>query len=447
MSFLETCRQLIGLDSTPSRGTREVGEFLATRCKEAGLHVELDQESLGGIEQVNLVARLQAEPRDDELMLQTHLDTVDPGHFAAWTKTQANPFAASIYGDQLYGLGAADTKLDFLCKLEAIRSLKDKAWRKPFVLVGTYGAQSGMAGAVKLMRKKRVRAKLALVGEPTQLQLATGGLGLAIVEITVPFSREEFEYRQRHDSLESGSTQSKIFVGKSAHGSDPALGENAIIKMLDYLAKLPSGIAIMDLDGGTSYNTVPAAAVLEIDVVGSIREPILTKIAAITRALVEMEDKLRQIPAPGFVPPYPTVNLGTIRTLTDHVCLTGSCRLPPSVSESVYEEWMGAMQRTCADLGAVFTVKDYKAAFATVANSAVVRAGQGVKTAMGGSGELIQIPTSTEANVFSRFGMECLVVGPGQGVGNSHAPNESIRLSELHQASEFYRRLLEDLCL
>ena len=148
MNLIEACRQVIGLDSTPSQGTREVGEFFAALCKDAGLNVELDHESLSGVEQVNLIARPGSAPQPNELMLQTPMDTVEPGHFAAWTKTQSNPFAASIYGDELFGLGAAHAKLDFLCKLEAIRSLKGKKLRLPFVLVGTYGAQYGMSGAV-----------------------------------------------------------------------------------------------------------------------------------------------------------------------------------------------------------------------------------------------------------------------------------------------------------
>lgn len=438
MSFIETCRQVIGLDSTPSQGTREVGEYFAALCKSAGLHVQLDHESLNGVEQVNLIARPETTPQANELMLQTPMDTVEPGAPAAWTKTQANPFSASIYGDELYGLGAANTKLDFLCKLEAIKSLKAKKLKKPFVLVGTYGAQQGMAGAVKLMRKKMVSARLALVGEPTNLHLVHAGQGLAAVEIAIPFSAEESEYRLRHDTMESGSTQSKMFMGKTPTGASN-LNENAIVRMLDYLVLLPSGIAIMDLDGGASYNTAPTAAVLEIDVVGSFKEPIVNKIASITKALKAMDDKLKRVNA--------TLNIGSIRTFPDHVRLTGCCRLPPSVQQSDYEGWIADIRGECAAVGAVFAVKDYKAAFQTPSDSLIIKTGQKVLTDMGARPDLLEGPSSTEANVFNRFGVECVVVGPGQGVGNSQAPNESIKLSELHQATEFYRRMLEELCL
>jgi len=54
---------------------------------------------------------------------------------------------------------------------------------------------------------------------------------------------------------------------------------------------------------------------------------------------------------------------------------------------------------------------------------------------------------ATEASVFSRWGVECVVWGPGLSVGNSHAPNESIKMQDLDQAVEFYRHFLEGFCL
>jgi succinyl-diaminopimelate desuccinylase len=66
---------------------------------------------------------------------------------------------------------------------------------------------------------------------------------------------------------------------------------------------------------------------------------------------------------------------------------------------------------------------------------------------MGLEPALQKLSVSTEANVFSRLGVKCLVWGPGQSVGNSHAPNESIKISDLKLATEFYRRVIERYCL
>lgn len=443
MSFLDNCRRLVGLDSTPGHGNLSAAEFAGGLCREAGLHVEYQRESVEGIEQCNVIARPQATAPEREFLFQTHLDTTDPGHFGHWTQTQSNPFNASIYGDLMCGLGTAEVKLDFLCKLEAMKSFIGKPLRIPFVLVGTFGAQSGMTGAIKLIRRKKLTAVYALVGEPTEMKLVVAGKGLAVVEIAVPFSEEERAYRRDHDLTESSSSQSRMFSGK-AQGSP--LTENAIMKMLAYLAQLPEGIALMDLDGGISHNSVPLSAVLEIDTVAGFRESIVAKISNIFSSMQVLEKELQEFREEGFDPPYPTVNLGMIRTVENEVRITGCCRLPPSVTDAVYEGWMAKLEKAVQAAGATFRVTDYRKGFTADTNSEFVKTAQGILTQMNLGPELHKITVATEASVFHRLGIECLVWGPGASVGNSHAPNESVKISDLKTATEFYKRVIERFC-
>lgn len=410
------------------------------------MYVEYQNETLNGLEQCNVIARPQNSRPREEILFQTHLDTVAAGNFATWTNTQANPFNASIIDGKIYGLGVADTKLDFLCKLEALKQLKGKNLKVPYVLVGTYGAESGMSGAVKLVRKKMISSKKALIGEPTDLQIKCAGQGLAVVEICLPFSEEEREYRVQHDLLESSSSQSRMFAGKAAHSSRPQLGENAIVKMLDYLAQLPDGIAVMDLDGGINYNSVPSSAVLEIDLVGSFKSPIVPKLSHILKAAKQVEsqfedyrDKTTQL--------CPTMNIGMIRTFEDEVRVLGSCRLPPSVPEEIYQKWMAELGAACEEKGGSFRVKDYKRSFAVSKDSDFVRALSAISEEMSFEQSQDIVESATEASVFSRLGVECVTFGPGQGVGNSHAPNEWVSVSSLEKAIEFYKRAAERFCL
>lgn len=445
MSFIENCRQLISIDSSVARGNKEVAEFLGQLCKEIGLYVEYQRESLDGLEQCNLIARPTDTLPEQELMLQTHLDTTDPGHFSLWTRTQSNPFNASIYNDLMFGLGVAESKLDFLCKLEACRVHMNKPFRVPFVLAGTYGAHRGMAGAIKLVRKKKVKARWALVGSPTSLELVVAGQGLAVIEIFVPFSEEEKDYRLRHDVQESSSSQSRIFSGRGAQEGDKTA--NAIVRMLGYLAQLPSDIAVMDLDGGISYNSVPSSAVLEIDVMAGFKEPITAKLGIVYQALLHLENLLTQISDDRFDPPHPTMNIGTIRTSQDGVTLTGCCRMPPSVRDEAYNEWMKILRESCDQSGATFRVRDYRAGFETSPQSEFVGLAGATLKELDFNFRQQFFTGATEASVFSRWGIECLVWGPGQSVGNSHGPNESIKLADLNAAVEFYRKFLERFCL
>lgn len=447
MNFLENCRRLVALDSTPAHGSVSVAEFVGDLCERAGLFVEYQRESVSGVDQCNVIARPQVGVPENEVLFQTHLDTAEPGHFSQWTKTQSNPFNASIYNDEMVGLGTADAKLDFLCKLEAAKMMASQKMRVPFVLVGTFGAQSGMAGAIKLVRRKKLNARRAFIGEPTQMRLVVAGQGLVVVDLAIPFSEEEREYRRDHDLKESSSTQSKMFSGKAAHSSQPQAGENAIMKMLGYLSQLPDGIAVMDLDGGINHNSVPSNAVLEIDTVGGFRDPILPKISRILKGLQELEVELTRFQEAGFTPPHPTMNLGMIRTSESEVRITGSCRFPPSVTDQDYERWMGFLAEAARDAGASFRLRSYMKGFSSDENSDFVRSTQGVLTDLGMSADLHKIGVTTEASVISRSGIECLVWGPGQSVGNSLAPNESIKIEDLKRAVSFYTRTMERFCL
>jgi len=449
--FVEACRKFIELDSTPAVGTADLAEFAAELCREAGLYVELQSEMLGGIRQTNVIARPLNERPAEEFLLQTHLDTCDPGAYGLWTRTGANPYAASIYQengtDVLYGLGSADTKLDFLCKLYALNDLRGRAWKLPPVLVGTFGEETGMNGAIKLIRKKMISAKMALVGEPTNLIPVCAGKGFAAVEIEIPFSEEEKELRAEHDVSDASTTQSRMFVGKAAHSSSPQAGESAILKMIDYLTKLPDGLLLMEMEGGVNYNTVPSSAVLEIDTVANVRETIGSKIARIMKAISEVEKDFLNYSDPGFNPAVPTLNIGQVRTYEDIVKFKGCCRLPPSVSNEIYERWMETLRKACSDVGGVFRITEYKQPFRTDMSLPLVQVCQRELEALGLSGVCGTQSVANEANVFSRFGIPCVVVGPGQGVGNSHAPNEHVRIEQLHQAVRFYRGVLERVSL
>lgn len=445
MTFIEACRKVVGLESTPSHGNREVAEFLGSLAKEMGFHVSYQSETLNGLEQANLIARPSADVPAEEFMLQTHLDTVEPGNFGRWTKTQSNPFNATIYGDELYGLGVADTKLDMLCKLFAAKEFLNHDLSLPIVLVGTYGAQSGMAGAVKLIRRKQVNAKKALVGEPTDLNIVHAGQGLAVVEISIPFSAEEMTYKSEHDLMESSSTQSKMFSGKAAHSSRPQLGENAIVKMLDYLVQLPSGLAVMDLDGGINFNSVPDSSVLEIDLVAGFKDPIVPKLAHVLERAKEVEAEFKQHSEDQME--VPTMNIGMIRTFDDQVRVTGSCRMPHSVSEEEYQSWMGQLGEACTKVGGSFRVRDYKSAFHVKKSSEFLKGCMHeLKPLSIGKDEPGVISTASEASVFARMGIECLVFGPGVSYGNSHAPNEVVKVSDLESATDFYKKCIKRFC-
>jgi acetylornithine deacetylase/succinyl-diaminopimelate desuccinylase-like protein len=448
LDFIESCRKFISIDSSPASGNKEIAEYAAKLCHERGLHVELQSDFIGDIEHVNVIARPQAARPSLELLLQTHLDTVDPGPFPLWVHTECNPFDATIMDGKIYGLGTADVKLDFLCKLEAMASFGgDRDWKLPPVLVGTYGEEIGMQGALRLIRKNKISAKMALIGEPSDLRLISAAKGFASVEIIIPFTAEEVSYRLEHNLKESTSTQSKLFIGKAAHSSTPHLGESAIIKMLEYLQQLPDSVALMEIDGGVNHNSVPSHALLEIDVVSNSNRPIVSKIMKVFDAVRHLEKEFVNFPDKEFFPAEPTLNIGLIRTYEDHVLVAGSCRIPPVITNDSYETWMGHLRRVCEENGAQFRVTDYKKPFRTEDRSILVKGCRDELRAMGLSEQLATQPSTNESSIFSRTGIDCLCFGPGKREGNVHTPSEHVAVEDLHKAIEFYKRVIERFCL
>ncbi len=448
MSFLESCRRFISIDSTSSQGTSELVAFAADLCRQAGLYVEIQSEHLNGREEKNIIARTVKDIPDVEIMLQTHLDTPDPGIHALWDKTESNPFNASIYEDDLYGLGSADSKLDFLCKLEAIKSFRDQKMKTPVVLVGTFGQQAYMEGAIKLVRKNKINAEKALVGRPTHLNLVHSASGFALVDITIPFSQEELSYHKKHDLTESGSTQSKIFYGKSASSTHPLLGENAIVKMLEYLTQLPDGIAVMDMDGGMGYNSVPDSAILEIDIVSLFKEETIAgRIKKIVTAIKSVEEEFSKFPDSDVEPPISTLNLGRVQKYKDHIRLKGCCHISTTVPPEAYESWIDRLKTSCKQAGGAFRVVEYKQPFLTNPDSEFLKGCYEDLKSVQPKAVLSKSTQRTEANVFSRLGIECLVFGPGIEAGNAHAPNEKVSIEDLKTATHFYKKIISRFCL
>lgn len=448
MNFIELCRKMIAYDSSPSSGNRELVNWLAEICQARGFFVEVQEEVLGDHKQANIIIRPTQQRPSLEFLMQTHLDTPESGPFGLWSETGHNPFDAHIIDQKIYGLGTADVKLDFLCKLEAMTAFRSQSsWRLPPVLVGTYGEELGMAGTLKLIRKNKVTTKMALIGEPSNLKPITAGKGLATVEIRIPYSESEKKYRSEHNLRESTSTQSRIFNGKAAHSSNPDLGESAIKKMMDYLSQLPEGIVLMEIDGGINFNTVPANSFLEVDPVAGVEDPMTKKMSYIYEKIRELENQFVAFADPRFSPQNPTLNIGLIRTFHDHIYISGSCRIPPIVSNEVYEKWMSDLKAACIKVGSDFQVTDYKRPYHTDEKSTLVRGCLSELKEMGLDSETATQSSINEASLWSRIGVECVSFGPGLREGNIHTPHEHVKIEDLKIAIEFYKRMIGRFCV
>ena len=250
-------RELIALPSVnpaflppgdPRAGEQRVADFLAAITARAGLDVEM-QEVFP--QRANLLARLAPWGKTRQrILLAPHLDTVGgevPEIFRPREK----------HG-RLHGRGACDTKGSVAAMLTALTELARSAQRPgqtEIVFAGLADEENGQGGSRALVAKG-FKADLAIVGEPTQLQIVTAHKGDLWLQL---------EGR-----------------GKAAHGARPELGRNAVHAMArivdlfetDYAAALRKRahpllghptINVGSIAGGSQPNIVPDRCRISID--------------------------------------------------------------------------------------------------------------------------------------------------------------------------------------
>jgi succinyl-diaminopimelate desuccinylase len=265
-------------DGTPARlarqphpfaGEQRVADFLASVAARAGLEVEFQKVFPG---RSNLIARLRPLNKIRRtILLAPHLDTVG---------ADEAKFIPQHKNGRLYGRGACDTKgavaamLSSLCELANSKQRPNEA---EIVFAGLVDEENAQAGSRALVASG-FKADLAIVGEPTRLQVVTAHKGSLWLE------------------LESR--------GVAAHGATPRLGRNAVHGMArivvllatDYAARLrkrkhkllgSATINVGTICGGTQPNIVPDRCTITVDrrtLPGETDAGVRREIAAFLRA-------------------------------------------------------------------------------------------------------------------------------------------------------------------
>ena len=201
----------------------------------------------------NIIAEKRWGKGGRRLIFNGHLDVVPAGHLVQW---KYPPFQGKLEKGRIYGRGASDMKGGIASFLHAI-SMIDRSNIHPdqgaVILHLVSDEEShGHQGMGFLTRKRVIRGDAAIVGEPTDLDPVITQKGALWLRIST--------------------------IGKSAHGSRPHLGINAIEKMKKAIDQLNSisleeehpllgkpTFSIGTIQGGTKINIVPERCEIELD--------------------------------------------------------------------------------------------------------------------------------------------------------------------------------------
>ena len=253
----------------PHAGEKNVAEFLAVTAARSGLDVEF-QKVLPG--RSNIIARLRPRGKIKQtILLAPHLDTVG---------ADGTQFIPQRHHGRLHGRGACDTKGSVAAMLGALCELaktKSRPLDTEIIFAGLIDEEHAQAGS-RALAASGFKADLAIVGEPTKLQVVTAHKGCLWLQL---------ETR-----------------GRAAHGATPHLGRNAVHEMARVVCALETDYAVWlkkkkhrllgagtvnvgKISGGTQPNIVPESCTISIDrrtLPGESETSVRREIAALLRA-------------------------------------------------------------------------------------------------------------------------------------------------------------------
>ena len=233
-------RQMI---QTPSFSKKEAGTagLLAEFRQERGVEVHRKKNNVWAFNR-------HYDPAKPTILLNSHHDTVKPN--GAYTR---DPFAATVEGDRLYGLGSNDAGASGVSLLAAFLHFYDRKDLKYNLCVAITAEEenSGHDG-LECVIPELGPLEFAIVGEPTLMQLAIAERGLMVIDCTAH--------------------------GKAGHAAREE-GDNAIYKAMqdiewfrtyrfpkvsDLFGAVKMSVTI--ISAGTQHNVVPAECRFTVDI-------------------------------------------------------------------------------------------------------------------------------------------------------------------------------------
>ncbi|WP_373521189.1 M20 family metallo-hydrolase [Aquiflexum sp.] len=207
------------------------------------------------------------DAKKPSILLNSHHDTVQPN--SGYTK---DPFQAIVEDDKLFGLGSNDAAGCLVSLIAAFHYFYNKEIPYNIIIAATAEEEISGANGIESILGQLPEFELAIVGEPTLMQMAVAEKGLMVIDATVK--------------------------GKAGHAAREE-GVNAIYEALDdlntikdyqfkkvspFLGKTKATATI--IQGGSQHNVIPDTCQYTLDVR-------VTDSYALDEALEELQNVLK----------------------------------------------------------------------------------------------------------------------------------------------------------
>ncbi len=467
-NFILEAKELIAINSTPDYGTSEIIELLHKILQGMGATIKEQRFDINGIQNHNILAKFGPD-FEGGLLLSSSIETVEPGDPYLWKITDYDPYNMVIRGDNIYGVGTSSGKLDWLCMVEAARSISNMKFKRPFYILATSGEHYGLVGAKVFTESNIVRPRFGIVGGPTRLKINYSAKGY----IGFKFTLRDVVLREP----KAGKNLFRLLVnGKPAHSSVPSLGENAIEKALNLISengKITESIDVVSILGGDHINKVPDRC--SIDIIGSLETAKRLnqkdiQIEQITRIITgsslnnllnatlfihssfkEVVSRLTPRSNSDFDPPEIVHNLGIVHMMSDRLVIGFDIRLLPENDHNILLKWL---EDTVSEIEQRFTGIECDAELEFNAQPMMVNKSSEIVTlsmnALRDINEepvLATAPFLSEALIYNQAGIESIIFGSGSIEGGIYNPDECNSLRRLSKGIEFYKAIIMKFCL
>jgi succinyl-diaminopimelate desuccinylase len=247
----ELLKKLIQAESTESSGELAAAQVVSDEFAKFGIKSEIETWDN---KRANITAHIKSSGKKPALLFACHLDVVGPGQ-AAW---KYPPFKAVESDGKIFGRGATDMKGGIASSVAAICKIVSSGAKLQgdIIFTAVAGEETDSSGVEKFTAKQSQLPECIgiLIPEPTDFTIVSAHRGILWLEI---FTK-----------------------GKTAHGSMPQLGINAITSMCRFLNELDNydigakthellgkcSMSVNMISGGKTLNAVPDHCSCAIDI-------------------------------------------------------------------------------------------------------------------------------------------------------------------------------------
>ena len=188
------------------------------------------------------------DPKKPTLLLNSHHDTVQPNQ--AYTR---NPFDPEITDGKLYGLGSNDAGGSLVSLLALFTHYYEKSDLN-YNLLMVASAEEEIAGdkSLRSLLSSLPKIDLAIVGEPTQMNLAVAEKGLIVFDVIIKGTPSHAAHPNDDNPLMKLPKVIECIGGLNFDKVSPILG--------------PIKVTLTQIDAGSQHNVVPSEVHLVLDV-------------------------------------------------------------------------------------------------------------------------------------------------------------------------------------